>query len=335
LLLTAMRFPERLMFNRILVPLDGSPLAEQALGRAIAIARASSAEIDITLVHQPFVFDGFADAPWIDQLENIERDYVSTINAEIRSGGLVRTTHAVLRGQPVDMICRRIEEMQADLVVMTTHARTGLNRAWLGSVADGIIRHATVPVLALRPVEGLSRQDASRRLFERVLIPVDGSTDSTEIFKAASSLGKCANARLTLLRVVEPIPLVSMEAGLPSGYMPALTDAPTTRRLAAEAKEQLTETARRLHEESGLTVEADVVVEPRIAPAILEFARKHDSDVVAMATHGRGVSRLLMGSVADKVMRGGNLPVLFYRPVRVQRDTRRATAAEMSAVTSA
>jgi nucleotide-binding universal stress UspA family protein len=323
------------MFNRILVPLDGSPLAEQALGRAIAIARASSAEIDITLVHQPFVFDGFADAPWIDQLENVERDYVTTIDAEVRSGGLVRATHAVLRGQPVDMICRRIEEVQADLVVMTTHARTGLNRAWLGSVADGIVRHATVPVLALRPAEGVSRRDASHRLFERMLIPVDGSTESTEIFKAASALGKCANARLTLLRIVEPIPLVSMEAGLPSGYVPALADATSTRRLADEAKEELVETARHLQEESGLAVDAQVVVEPRVAPAILEFARTHDNDVIAMATHGRGLSRLLMGSVADKVMRGGTLPVLFYRPVRVQRETHRATAAEMSAVTSA
>ena len=117
------------MFNRILVPLDGSPLAEQALGRAIAIARASGAEIDITLVHQPLVFDGFADAPWIGQLENVEREYVNIIDAEIRSGGLVHVTHAVLRGNPVDMICRRIEEIQADLVVMTTHARSGLNRA--------------------------------------------------------------------------------------------------------------------------------------------------------------------------------------------------------------
>ena len=323
------------MFNRILVPLDGSPLAEQALGRAIAIARASGAEIDITLVHQPLVFDGFADAPWIGQLENVEREYVNTIDAEIRSGGLVHVTHAVLRGNPVDMICRRIEEIQADLVVMTTHARSGLNRAWVGSVADGVIRHATVPVLALRPVEGSSRRDASRHLFERVLVPVDGSPESMEIFKPAAALAKCANARITLLRVVVPIPLITMEAGLPGGYVPGLTDGPTTRRLADEAQEELVETARELREESGLVVDAHVVIEPRVAPAILEFADSHGNDVIAMATHGRGVSRLLMGSVADKVMRGGTLPVLVYRPARVRSGRARATTAEMSSLSSA
>jgi nucleotide-binding universal stress UspA family protein len=322
------------MFNTILIPLDGSSLAEQALGRGMAIARATGAELELALVHQPFPFDGFPDAPWVSQLWDAERDYLETVNAEIRIGGLVSTRHAVLRGEPVDMICRHIHDVHADLVVLTTHARTGLNRAWLGSVADGIVRHSTVPVLVLRPVHGASRKDASRHLFRHMLVPVDGSSSSTEILKAATALAKCSDAKLTLLRVVEPTPIVSMDAGLPETYMPGLMNDSITRRLADEATEQLVEMARVLHEDSGLAVDAHVIVEPHVGQAIIDFAERHGNDLVAMATHGRGISRLLLGSVADKVMRGGTLPMLLIRPVHVHQGAHAETVAEMASFSS-
>lgn len=318
------------MFNTILIPLDGSSLAEQALGRGMAVARASRADLELVLVQQPSPFDGFPDVPLVSHLWDAERDYLETVNAEIRIGGLIPTRHVVLRGEPVDAICRHVADVSADLVVLTTHARTGLNRTWLGSVANGIVRHSTVPVLVLRPVKGSSRKDASRHLFRHVLIPVDGSPGSMQIFKAATALAKCSNARVALLQVIEPIPIISMDAGLPATYMPGLLSDPRTRRLADEAREQLIDTARLLQEDSGLTVDAHVIVEAHVGQAIIHFAESHGNDLIAMATHGRGISRLLMGSVADKVMRGGTLPMLLHRPVRVQQSAHAATVAEMS-----
>jgi nucleotide-binding universal stress UspA family protein len=104
---------------------------------------------------------------------------------------------------------------------------------------------------------------------------------------------------------------------MPYAYTPTF-DEPATKRMADEAKEQLDEIMRRLGDESGVEIDAQIVVEPRIGPAILDFARVHDIDVIAMSTHGRGMSRFLLGGVADKVLRGSGLPMLLYRPSGVQ-----------------
>ena len=306
------------MFKRLLVPLDGSALAEQAIGQAIAIARAAKAEIDLVLVHQPFPFEDVGDTSRLDALLNEEHRYIESIVAEITSGSPVPVTHVIMKGAATEMICRRIEDVQADLVVMTSHGRTGLSRAWLGSVADSVVRRSTAPVLMLRPIEGKTRRDAAHHLFKRVLMPVDGSAFSMEVFPSATALAKCSGASLSLLRVVEPFPLVSPDAGIPYAYMPAVVNDPEMKNFAKKVEGQLRELASALSEESGMNVDAHVVVEPRVASAIHEFARTHDADVIAMTTHGRGMSRLLAGSVADKVLRGGSLPMLLFRPLEAR-----------------
>jgi nucleotide-binding universal stress UspA family protein len=315
------------MFKKLLVPLDRSPLAEQAIGQAAAIARASGAGLDLVLVHQPFPFDGFSDAPWSAQAWHEERRYLELVADEVSSGSSVSATHAILRGEAVDMICRHAWDIDADLIVMTSHGRTGLSRAWLGSVADGVLRYSTTPVLMLRPIDGKTRRDAAHHLFKRVLVPVDGSPLSAEVLAAATSLAKCSDARMSLLRVVQPVPMIIPDVAVPYAYTPPMPDDPATKRLADEASHQLAEVARQLHEESGVEIEARVVVEERVASAILDFVRAHDIDVVAMSTHGRGASRFLLGSVADKVLRGSGVSMLLYRPLRVQE---RAPAEEAS-----
>jgi len=87
-----------------------------------------------------------------------------------------------------------------------------------------------------------------------------------------------------------------------------------TKRLADECAEQVEEMARNLRAETGLSVEARVVVGESTAKSIVDFAAAHSMDVIAMATHGRGASRLLLGSVADKVLRSSGLPMLVQRP---------------------
>jgi nucleotide-binding universal stress UspA family protein len=82
--------------------------------------------------------------------------------------------------------------------------------------------------------------------------------------------------------------------------------------------QQLADVGRRLHDESGMEIETAVVVEPHVGPAILDVARARGVDLIAMSTYGRGLSRFLMGSVADKVLRGGGLPMLLFRPLGVQ-----------------
>jgi len=304
------------MFKRILIPVDRSALAEQAVGQAAAIARASGAELDLVLVHEPMAFDGYADAPWNADALREARKYLARLDAEIESGSSLSVVSALLKGEPVDMICRRITDVRADLVVMTSHGRTGLSRAWMGSVAEGVLRHSTVPVLVLRPTVTKRQRDAGHHLFKHLLVPVDGSPLSAEVVGSAAALAQCGNGRITLLRVVQPIPIATAEPGF--AYIPPFVDEAATSRLVDEANEKLVALAARLRNAYGVAVDANVTVHPLVAAAIIDVARANDVDLIAMSTHGRGMSRFVMGSVADKVVRGSGMPTLVYRPLRTR-----------------
>jgi nucleotide-binding universal stress UspA family protein len=308
------------MFTKLLVPLDRSPLAEQALGRAAAIARASSATIEVALVHQPVPFAGFGDAPWNAEEWKHEEKYLETIATELSTGAAVHATHSVLRGEAVETICLHALDTESDLIVMTSHGRTGLSRMWLGSVAHGVLRRSSVPVLMLRPVEGKSRQNAAHHLFKHILVPVDGSAFSAEIIPHASSLARCSGAKITLLRVVRPIPSVILDVGMPFAYPPTIPDQAITDSLVEEAKAEISESARQISGEGCADVDAQVVVAEGVAQAILDFARGHSVDAIAMSTHGRGASRLFMGSIADKIVRGSELPTLLHCPIGVSEE---------------
>ena len=206
------------MFKKILIPLDQSPLAEQAIGRAVAIAQASGAAIDITLVHQPVPFAGFEDAPWGENERNGEDKYLESIAQKIAAGASVSVTHAVLSGEPSEMICRRAIDVDADLIVMTSHGRTGLSRMWLGSVADRVVRNASIPVLMLRPVENSTDRMPTHQLFKHILVPVDGFSPSNDVLTAASALAKSSGGRITLLRVVAPVPVITPGIAIPAAY---------------------------------------------------------------------------------------------------------------------
>jgi nucleotide-binding universal stress UspA family protein len=109
------------MFRQLVVPLDRSPLAEQALGRAAAIARAAHAQLDLVLVHEPIPFVGFRDAPWNEDEWAGEQKYLDRMVQEVVSGATIPVSHQVMRGGVVEMICKRALELDADLIVMTTH----------------------------------------------------------------------------------------------------------------------------------------------------------------------------------------------------------------------
>jgi nucleotide-binding universal stress UspA family protein len=315
------------MFKKLLVPLDGSALAEQAVGQAEAIARAANADIDLVLVHRPIPFDGLSEGPWSAEEWDDEHRYLEEISTEVTSGAGIAVSHAVMRGDVTEMICRRIWDVGADMVVLTSHGRGGLSKVWFGSVAESLIRHSSVPVLMLRPKEKANLRSAAQHTFRKILVPLDGSTLASDILVPASELAKATGARVTLLRVIEPVPLINEDVGLPFAFPPLLTDDPATERVANEARQELRAIAKALRADGVNDVDADVAIDGHVARAIVDYARVNRCDLIAMATHGRGAARYLMGSVADKVLRASELPVLLNHPLTVRSRVPRAREA--------
>jgi nucleotide-binding universal stress UspA family protein len=301
------------MFRAILVPLDGSAFAEQALPGALHLARRSGASLRVIVVHTPlaFVESGLVFDDRLDrQLRDQEQNYLETILKRLQDGSAVAATGSLREGLVTDAICEEVKAGKLDLIVMTTHGRGPLSRFWLGSVADDLVRRAVVPLLLLRPLEtavDLSRAPDWRHL----VIPLDGSVLAEQVLGPATALGQLLDADYTLLRIVQPL--------LYSGHDPTMLvepalGQPATEQLQAQASTYLEAVAARLRAQA-LRVEARVVVHTRPASAILEQSDAAPNALVALATHGRGgLTRALLGSVADKVIRGATMPVLVCRP---------------------
>ena len=300
------------MFERILVPLDGTPVAEQALIPATSIARASGAHLHLATVLMPPLM-GLPELPSEASLGTIEADYLEATAARVQAAGVASVSTKLLR---VDNTARALEEHRAEvgagLTVMASHGRGAVERAWLGSVADRFVRTSEAPVLLVRATPGAgATPDLSADVrFDRVLVPLDGSEFSEAALEPAAALGGATDTRYVLLRIIEP-PYAPGAALLPAGFEFPEEQAEALRR---EAEAELDAVAKRLGA-LGHAVEAVAEFSAPIALGILRFAKNRKADVIAIATHGRGgITRALLGSVADKVIRGADSPVLIVRP---------------------
>ncbi len=301
------------MFTNFLVPLDGSPLAEQALPTAVSLVKQRHGRLELAVVHEPVPFDGLEDAPWNSMSESMQDRYVTDRAEQLRTACEGVVGCALLHGNAADEICRRACDVGADMIVMSSHARTGLTRALAGSVADAVIRQAGLPVLLLRQPQDDRPAHAPPLEFKKILVPVDDSAESRGIFEAAAAVARPGMTELVILRVVPPVHIM-MDATFPYGYVSGPPDEDATTQRVADADQEIAGAAMDLTQRSACAVDRHVVVAERAGAAILDFARKHDVDLIAMTTHGRGASRMFIGSVADAVLRGGDVPMLLLRP---------------------
>lgn len=303
------------MFHTVLVPLDGSAFAEQALPFALSIARRANAKLDFVRAHilrcieDPASglarFDQAADAEFRAQ----EQDYLNEIARSHTGECADSPTRAVVDGFAADAILGRAKAISADLIVMTTHGRGPLSRSFLGSVADELVRRCSIPVLLVRPQEALPDLHKEPSM-TKVLVPLDRSPTSLQILGRAIQLGSALGASYIFLHVVHP------------DAMPARkTDSERAAGLSRtwhehEAEESLAylEHVADWFRGPAVEVQTRVVVRPHIATAILDEARAESCDLIALASHGGvGLTKLLLGSVTDKVLRGASCPILIYR----------------------
>jgi len=331
------------MYRTIMVPLDGSPFGECALPLALSLARRARAILQLVQVMPPLgsIYTEtplFIDSSFEQEVRDHERAshlaYLERTVKKLNQASSVRVETVLLEGDIPNLLREQAIRDRADLVVMTTHARGPLGRFWLGSVTDELVRKLPMPVLVVRPGERCTIFEAEPEL-RNILIPLDGQALAEQMIEPALTLGSLMDANYTLLRVIKPVlpvtyPLEGAGMSQVAQELIERTEALQSQ-LCREAQDYLEKVAAGLRER-GCRVQVRVEVEEKAALAILNLAQS--ADLIAMSTHGRhGLSRLVAGSVADKVIRGSHLPVLAYHPVEAAKPIEWA-ATEMAVASS-
>ncbi|MDH3206423.1 MAG: universal stress protein [Gemmatimonadota bacterium] len=300
------------MYERILVTLDGTPLAEQALVHAVSIARRTGAHVHLATVRRlmPVTLLG---TPRPAGFEDVESNYLEGIAERVREAGVSSVFPEVFTGgDVVEAIEGHRRKVDAGVTVIATHGRGPVRREWMGSVADRFVRTSAAPVLLVR-ADGEKPAEldlAADTRIGRVLVPLDGSAASEEALEPALELCRLYEAGCTLVHVVES--LADVESTWVGNPFEATEEQLEAARAVAEA--ELDPVCERIRSE-GFAVERMARVAAHVVEGILECAADSGADLIAMATHGRGgLPRLVLGSVADKVIRAADLPVLVVPP---------------------
>jgi nucleotide-binding universal stress UspA family protein len=306
---------EEAMYRTIIVPLDGSPFAERAIATAAAIAKRSGAELALVRVHEAYVYETTDYSRVDDQSRRDQEEYLALVAERVERASGIQPRRALLDGVVAFAISAFAFSVEAPLIVMSTHGRTGFSRLWLGSVADALVRHTSTPVLMLRHQNARAAADLGTPYrLENVLVPLDGSDDAELALAHAMALAEPFGATVTLLRVVAPEPAPVALYAAPYAGPPVEQFDETLNARVDGAREYVDAVATRLRaDKPNLVVHSDVRVSDSPALAILEAATARAADTIAIVTHGRGLSRLVVASVVDKLLRAGPDAVLVAR----------------------
>lgn len=333
------------MFKRILVPLDGSALAEKALPTAARLARASGGTVILLRVISPPVEYGYGASYMIYTPLNVLEEVMEADQADARrylegvaASHVLEGVHIQLEvrmGMTVPMIFSIIDSERIDLIVMSSHGRTGFKRWFLGSVAQKVVRHSPVPVLLLRAHEAMTTgllPYMERPL--RVLVPLDGSVVAKAALVPAihviAALAAPGQGAIHLVRVVKVDTLPGEVLG-PEDKEHMLHRAKTyLQSVVGHIREGL---AAELH----VAVTWSVALDRDAATGIIRVAENGEDaegagvfgacNMIALSTHGReGLQRWAMGSVAERVLSGTRLPVLIVQPQQVEAESETSEA---------
>jgi len=304
-----------MMYSSILVPLDGSPASEHALPWALSIAGQNGCPVHLLRVHVPpapvMVGSELASDIVLDKaVRDSEIKYLEEMCSRLKAATTVPVRGVLLEGMVSEAIQDHARTVKADLIVMTTHGRGAFARFWLGSVADSVARHASVPTLLIRPHDEIPADLAFRPFVHKIIIPLDGSELAERIIAPATKLGRSVGAEYTLVLVLDAVEdiekLAQMKIKEPGGWFPEATE--------DKARIYLEKVAHKMRGDS-LKVDVHLIRHGSAAAALLEFAHSHGNPAIAVATHGRsGIKRMFFGSVADKIVRGATAPVLVFHP---------------------
>jgi nucleotide-binding universal stress UspA family protein len=296
------------MYKTILVPLDGSTLSEGILPYVRILARGIHVPVELLKINDPRQL-----APYAPPLQGGE--YLEKVAVSISAITDVKCT--VELGNPAARIIDLAAAQPDTLIAMATHGYSGPQRWLLGSVAEKILHAATNNLLVVRPTEGDTGGEARLRT---VVVPLDGSELAEKVLPIVTALAACLSLEVILVHV-----LIRFLFRQPEAFLPVFgANIPNQQELwvqaGSEAKQYLTGMEERLRAQ-GLAHVSSSLIEGSAqgaAAEIIDLARKTSDNLVAMSTHGRsGVGRWLIGSVAERVVRHSNDPVLVIRPLEI------------------
>ncbi len=280
------------VINRVLVPLDGSELSEVALSAASTLSRGNGIQLVLMSVRQGqdghHLIPNIQAEPLPDGEPVDYEHYLGEVSAKLRRSGIT-TESDITVGEAAEEISVRIQDGDIDLLVLSTHGRSGVGRVLLGSVADEVIQRATIPMLLIRPFGQRSDKILS---LKKVLVALDGSAEAELSLPYAAAIGKRFSSDLLLLSVPD-----DLESSSQINSLHIYLD-----RVAG------------MFDDLKLKTET-VVIGSDPGYTIVEVAESENVDLIMLATHGRGDrERFMIGSVADMVINNANCPV-FLVPI--------------------
>lgn len=305
------RVPVRSRLRTVLVPLDGTPVAEHALPYALAIARRAGADVALTHVYSTLQA---ANQPellgWQAGEYRVEpsRDYLEALAGRLAEVSPVKVRPLLLRGYwPEDALCET-GDWESDLVVMAARRRGWWSRLWYGSVSTQVARRSRTPVL-LVPGRDEPTDLSHEPSLSRVLVPLDGTARAERALGPAAALASLVGGGCELLHVVRSRPY-AVDWSLAYGGRSAIAPAEQTR----AARRYLRGVAGRLRVLSVPASGRVVTDERPAADAIARYAGLGGADVIAMASRGGvGWTGLFRGSLAMRVVRSALVPVMVCR----------------------
>jgi nucleotide-binding universal stress UspA family protein len=301
------------MLNRIIVPLDGSQLSHAALPVARSLAARTGAGVTLMSVIDPprdfyIVPQGASTTRLrpkdVEHLAEEERRLTTYLEGVRTTFEGERVNVEIRLGDPAEEILDVAESMSNVVIVMASHGRSGIGRMFLGSVANRVVQATFVPVIITKATEDAKNEYGKKRM-DNVAVALDGSKLAEQALERAYNIFK-NGVGYTLIRIVEPV--------APGQQYTSETIADYERKAREIADEYIQEQVDALTIR-GATVSGDVrVTQP--SSGITHSADELGADLIAMTTHGRsGMGRFLMGSVAERVLRNAERPVMIVRGV--------------------
>jgi len=296
------------LYEKILVPLDGSELAQIALPYAEKLAKALGSQIILIYVSESnddrnqhmhkFYLQQMAEAAQRDAERFQDRQGVGTIKVD----------SVMIVGDPAEAIVEYADKQDIGLIVMTTHGRSGIKRWAMGSVADKVLRSTKQPIALIRAKGARPDMLGERTILSKILVTLDGSKESEAVIPYVEELASKLQAEVILLQVIAPDYHI-YAAGGPEYGVYAEQQIESMKKFTRDYLEAIIAGLK----QKEVSAKAEIML-GTAAETIINFADQANVSLVAMTTHGRsGVTRWAIGSVAERVLRAGNTPLLLVR----------------------